>query len=768
MNNKISMLEEKIEELNELLAEKEKEISGVKKEYQKRLDAVSDTISKAKNECYSLSNTKIFRFIHFSKRVKSQLICGNFKEKKAFFKWLKGHAKNETCTDRTYNPIFNVVSILDTANTSEIELKSSSRYITKTQLPYVYDKTDIIILSVIDYDFRHQRPQHFADMFARGGHRTFYINTSFDSNETKIEEKDENLFTVTLKNDKGVLFHSSKIGKSMNVLKREIENLIYTYAVKDCCVIVDYPTWQPLAEKLKTKYGFKLVLDYMDDYMGFEDTADSNVSSCCEKLLKSCDLAVTSSLYLKEKASKYTDKICLIRNGTQTNHFYKAFGKKRNTNKKVVGYYGAVAHWFDFEKVIYAAKNIPDADFIIIGEVTNGKDKLEKISNIKLTGEVAYKDLPGYVADFDVCLIPFDSSTDLIKATNPVKFYEYLSAGKKIVATNIPELEEFKDKYVYLSDDKEEFCTYIKKCLVGDDCLASAEKCVEFAKENDWTKRFEMLENEINSLYPLVSIVVLTYNQLDYTKKCINSIIEKTAYPNYELILVDNLSTDDTREYLKTLNHEKIKVILNEENYGFAKGNNIGIQNSEGEYIMLLNNDTVVTPGYITNLVKHMEQNPEIGLIGPVTNSIGNEAMIPVNYTNENYHKCFKFSDYYTHVNMGNLYTRIPVLAMFCTLIPKAIIEKAGMLDENYGRGMFEDDDYSKAVTKAGYSVVCAEDAFVHHFGSASFKAIKTGEYKKIFDANLAYFEKKWNTKWIPHIQRPGFDSILKNIGLED
>ena len=118
---------------------------------------------------------------------------------------------------------------------------------------------------------------------------------------------------------------------------------------------------------------------------------------------------------------------------------------ENHKQRPVIGYYGAVSHWFAWEKVCYIAQNMPEADIVIIGEVTEHRDKLEKYKNIKLLGEMKYEDLPKHLAYFDVCLIPFDTSTDLIKATNPVKFYEYLSAGKRIVATEIPELEPFRD-----------------------------------------------------------------------------------------------------------------------------------------------------------------------------------------------------------------------------------------------------------------------------------------------------------------------------------
>lgn len=119
----------------------------------------------------------------------------------------------------------------------------------------------------------------------------------------------------------------------------------------------------------------------------------------------------------------------------------------------MIGYYGAVSHWFDWEKVCYVAKNLPQCDVVIIGAVTEYRDKLEGYENIKLLGEKDYQELPEHLAYFDVCLIPFETSTDLIKATNPVKFYEYLSAGKRVVATEIPELEPYRDRYVYMSND---------------------------------------------------------------------------------------------------------------------------------------------------------------------------------------------------------------------------------------------------------------------------------------------------------------------------
>ena len=279
---------------------------------------------------------------------------------------------------------------------------------------------------------------------------------------------------------------------------------------------------------------------------------------------------------------------------------------------------------------------------------------------------------------------------------------------------------------------------------------------MQFAKENDWQKRFEAFEKACVRAIPKVSVIVLTYNNLDLNKRCINSILNKTAYPNYELIIVDNCSQDGTREYLESLvgTDEKIKVVLNTENRGFAGGNNDGIAISTGDYVVLLNNDTLVTRGWLTAMSKHLENDPQLGMSGPVTNAIGNEARIEVSYQNEQEMQQFAYT--YTTDHMNQEYTDIKVLALFCTMIKRSVIEQCGVLDEQYGIGMFEDDDYAEAVKKAGFRLVVVEDAFIHHFESVSFKKLEDEKYKKLFEENKSKFEKKWNTTWIMHKYRSG------------
>lgn len=617
---------------------------------------------------------------------------------------------------------------------------------------------DIIQFAIIDYNFRFQRPQHLARRMAQHGHRVFYVNTAFVPGDgISVEQTEENVYQIFLPFHEDISIHCTDLSSKMEHLKKLLDKFVYDWVVKDAVIIADYPNWIHAADHLKRKYGFRIITDYMDDYTGFLNPAEEIVRENCIKLLNISDRIVASSNFLYDIASKYSDSVDISRNGTEFEYFHKIVNNNRPANHRpIIGYYGAIAEWFNVDVVCRCAERFPNCDVVLVGNVSAHRQKLEAYSNIRLVGEIPYTELLPWLDSFDVCLIPFDTSTDLIKATNPVKFYEYLSAGKKIVATEIPELLPYKNRFVYLENDPEKFCDMVELCLNNQDSLADCNSMYEFAKENDWDSRAEDFEEAIRKVYPKISVVVLCYNQLEYTRQCVESILNYTAYPNYELILVDNNSSDDTAEYLKSIagKTDKIKLVLNQTNRGFAGGNNDGIAVSNGEYIVLLNNDTVITKGWLTGLLKHFAEDGSVALVGPITNSIGNEGKILVDYSN--IHDMPIFAHEYTSAHMGEEYPHCGILAMFCLMISRAFYEKAGPLDEKYGIGMFEDDDYSTAAMKMGYKIVMAEDVFIHHYGTVSFKKLENETYMKIFNENRKYFEKKWNTKWERQTMRPG------------
>ena len=244
------------------------------------------------------------------------------------------------------------------------------------------------------------------------------------------------------------------------------------------------------------------------------------------------------------------------------------------------------------------------------------------------------------------------------------------------------------------------------------------------------------------------SIVVLCYNGLEETTRpCLESIIANTPGDSYELIVVDNASADGTADYLKTFaaQHTNVRVQLNDTNKGYAAGNNNGIKLAQGQYIVLLNNDTLVPGGWLDRLLKLFDEQPGVALVGPVTNSAGNEQRIELEGLNE---KNFEeIAAAYVERQKG-VWFATEKLGFFCVAMRRTLLEKIGCLDENFGLGMFEDDDYCLRAKKAGFSLAVVEDCFVYHKGSVSFKKLATEDYIELFNKNRGYFFEKHRTLW--------------------
>ena len=251
------------------------------------------------------------------------------------------------------------------------------------------------------------------------------------------------------------------------------------------------------------------------------------------------------------------------------------------------------------------------------------------------------------------------------------------------------------------------------------------------------------------------TIIIVTYNNLEYTRLALNSVLTKTTYPDYEVVVVDNGSAPEMQRWLDDYasKSSRVKVFLNQHNLGFAAANNIGIRAAaDSEYVVLLNNDCIVTPGWLTKLIQYL-RDPKVGMVGPVTSFAGNEACInPGYYQLENIDR---FARMYTFFHHGQSFD-ISMLAMFCVAMRREVIDKIGPLDEQFGAGMFEDDDYAERVHAAGYRIVCAEDVYIHHFGRSSFSKLAQGEYTRVFEDNRRRFEAKWQTVWKPPKPRPG------------
>lgn len=228
-----------------------------------------------------------------------------------------------------------------------------------------------------------------------------------------------------------------------------------------------------------------------------------------------------------------------------------------------------------------------------------------------------------------------------------------------------------------------------------------------------------------------VSIVIPLYNQLEYTKLCLES-LQSTLNVPAEIILVDNASTDGTADYLKTLS--RVTVISNNENLGFAGACNQGIQVAAGEWVVVLNNDVIVAPGWLEGLLEAAEY-WKLSMVTPAIRE--GEYAYDINaYAQE------------LTGRMKRVIRRGRVNGI-CFMAHRSVFDTIGLFDEKFRIGQYEDKDLFLRATRAGFALGTVGGAFLHHFGSVTQKALKRNATPRPYALeNKAYFAHKWELPW--------------------
>jgi len=257
----------------------------------------------------------------------------------------------------------------------------------------------------------------------------------------------------------------------------------------------------------------------------------------------------------------------------------------------------------------------------------------------------------------------------------------------------------------------------------------------------------EIIRNYIENLkasarvtVPKVSFIILSYNLLEDTKNCVESIRATVPEMAREIVIVDNASTDGSVEWLKT--QEDIVLKANNENAGFPKGCNQGvaIANPDND-IFLLNNDTLMTPNALFWLRMGLYESEKYGTTGSISNNVANAQAI----TEVKEYSTKELLDFGSAVNIPkeDPYEEKIYLIGFALLIKRSVWNQIGALDERFSPGNFEDTDYGVRVLLAGYKNILCNNSFIIHFGSKSFK--KTGnEFSLLFERNAEKMKAKY------------------------
>lgn len=227
-----------------------------------------------------------------------------------------------------------------------------------------------------------------------------------------------------------------------------------------------------------------------------------------------------------------------------------------------------------------------------------------------------------------------------------------------------------------------------------------------------------------------VSIVVPVYNQLAFTKGCLDS-IQKYSEPS-EIIIIDNGSSDGTQEFLAS--HPDIIVITNDDNKGFAAACNQGAKAAKGAWIVILNNDVVVSPDWLTGLVEFAEATPS-------------DIVTPAIREGEMNYDIISYSQKFIHT-MADV-ARLGDADGICFMVRRQVFEEIGYLDENFRIGQFEDVDFFRRAKTAGFKLGITGRSFIHHFGSITQNSIRKSKAVNPYEAiNRAYYREKWNLNW--------------------
>ena len=220
-----------------------------------------------------------------------------------------------------------------------------------------------------------------------------------------------------------------------------------------------------------------------------------------------------------------------------------------------------------------------------------------------------------------------------------------------------------------------------------------------------------------------LSVITLSYDNLDFTKAFVKSIRDNTTLP-YELIIVDNGSEPDTQRWVKENSDQSI---IFQENQGFSKGFNEGVKLAQGKYVMMANNDTEFPPDWDKKLVDIIEKNPSAGIVTPVYTS-GRKSALRTE-PGEKILKVFPFRKY-------------PSAVAFL-MRRNDLISKFGGWSEEYEIASGEDADLCFKVWKAGYDILIDERVLIIHEGKVT-SSSKLEDWQAHFKLNSRQFKKKW------------------------
>ena len=353
-------------------------------------------------------------------------------------------------------------------------------------------------------------------------------------------------------------------------------------------------------------------------------------------------------------------------------------------------------------------------------------------SNVYFLGLKKQDELPAYLYYSDIAMLPFKN--DAIGSTvSPLKIFEYIAMEKIVLATRLPDISGYPN--TICSDDYNKWAEIIKSEILH-------QKCSDFISENNWYERcnkllditgIDYLEN--SALYKkLISIIILNHNNKNVIFKCIDSLIKYSVKYEYEIIVVDNNSSDGSDKLLKEVYGEKIKIFKNDKN-GCSSGRNLGAEHASGNMLVFLDSDQwVVSYRWLDAALYILKKNKGIGAVSWAAGWFENKRVIG------------RVAGFHYDIEMKpyRLFrTDIAYLGTGGLVMSKQLFELIGGFDEQYDPTCYEDTDISFKVKNLGIKIAYTPYINILHMPHQT-THVGTDTHTKYMNINGNYFRQKW------------------------
>lgn len=504
-------------------------------------------------------------------------------------------------------------------------------------------------------------------------------------------------------------------------------------------VLKSYSKLLKLSEKERIKYHTNLnsqklkFNDLASTYHKIKDNLVKSNEKCRKTRIESKKLKKINKK-LKDNVNKHNDEIIKIKKDLSDNK--KIISEKDELIKK----YDTSFSWKITKPIRYLGKKIRNILY---------NPYIYLILKSKIRIGPLYRNLKAYNLIKKSNLFDENFYRNKYLSNSPINpILHYIYHGYKCNNPN----KFFNSKY-YLNTYKN-----VKKSKINPLVHYTLHGKME-GKEINWnyflnSRKFSSKQiNNIISFNEKISIVIPIYNVFEDTKKCINSVLKNTNIP-FELILIDDCSTDNRisellNSYEYNENYKNIKIIRNESNQGFVKNVNIGIKTAKND-VVLLNNDTIVTPNWLNKLKIAAYSDKDIGTVTPVSNAADAFSVPKKGKVN-------KIPDDLSLNRMANIvekvsnhvYMEVPTGNGFCLYIKRELIEEIGIFDdEAFGKGYGEENDFCMRALNNGWKNIIDDTTYIFHKGSASFSDKKQellNEHRKIIDKKYPDYKKRIN-----------------------